>query len=78
MKSDNETSTLRDNLLDGYVTENEMAKARGVQPRTLRAERQRGEGPPWLKASNKILYSAEGFREWLKSLERSPVRARRP
>jgi hypothetical protein len=64
-------------LLAGYVTETEMAKARGVEKRSLRAERQRGDGPPWLKISNQIFFSEEGFRDWLRSIEQRPVRARK-
>ena len=43
-------------LLDGYTPEDQMAKARGVATRTLRAERQRGDGPPWVKMGKQILY----------------------
>ena len=43
-------------LLDGYTPEDQMAKARGVTVRTLRAERQRGDGPPWVKMGKQVLY----------------------
>ena len=61
-------------LLAGYVPEQAVADARNTALRTLRAERQRGDGPPWVKDGKKILYSVEGFRAWLKSRERQPVR----
>jgi len=61
--------------LAGYVLDDEMAKLRGVTQRTLRAERQRGDGPPYVKDGWKIYYSVAGFREWLKSRERQPVRS---
>jgi hypothetical protein len=64
-------------LLDDYIPETEMADIRGVKPRALRAERQRGEGPPYVKVNRRILYPAPGFRDWLKSIEQIPVRARR-
>jgi hypothetical protein len=64
-------------LLDGYTPEDQMAKARGVTTRTLRAERQRGDGPPWVKMGKQVLYPNEGFRNWLKANERRPVRAGR-
>jgi hypothetical protein len=65
------------NLLRGYCTENAMAEARGVAKRTLRAERLRGNGPPWIKIGRDIYYSEAGFREWLKAIERRPARGRR-
>jgi hypothetical protein len=64
-------------LLDGYTPEENMAKARGVTARTLRAERQRGDGPPWVKMGKQVLYPNDGFRNWLKANERRPVRAGR-
>lgn len=64
-------------LLDGYTPEENMAKARGVTVRALRAERQRGDGPPWVKMGKQVLYPNDGFRNWLKANERRPVRAGR-
>jgi len=65
------------NLLAGYISEDEMAQARGVGVRALRAERQRGDGPPWVKLSRSVWYPEAGFRDWLKSMEQRPVRARK-
>jgi hypothetical protein len=62
-------------ILAGYAPEDEIAKARGVGKRTLRAERQRGMGPPFVKIGKQILYPIEGFRNWLKANERHPVRS---
>jgi hypothetical protein len=66
-----------DTLLAGYIAEGDMARARGVVPRTLRAERQRGDGPPYVTLDRRIYYPESGFREWLKAIEKRPVRARR-
>lgn len=65
------------NLLAGYISEDKMARARGVGVRALRAERQRGDGPPWVKLSRSVWYPEAGFRDWLKSIEQRPVRARK-
>jgi hypothetical protein len=46
----------------------------GCQGTTLRAERLRGGGPPWLKIGRDVFYSEEGFRDWLRSIERRPAR----
>ena len=59
-------------LLDGYTPEDQMAKARGVTVRTLRAERQRGDGPPWVKMGKQVLYPNDGFRNWLKAMSAAP------
>jgi hypothetical protein len=64
-------------LLEGYVSESEMAEARGIVIRTLRAERQRGDGPPWIKITKQVFYPVEGFRAWLKLIEQRPARARK-
>jgi hypothetical protein len=64
-------------LLEGYISESEMAEARDIAIRTLRAERQRGDGPPWVKITKQIFYPVEDFRAWLKSIEHRPVRARK-
>ena len=64
-------------LLEGYVSEHEMAEERGVALRTLRAERQRGDGPPWIKITKLVFYPVEGFRAWLKAIEQRPARARK-
>jgi hypothetical protein len=64
-------------LLDGYTHEDQMARERGVAVRTLRAERQRGDGPPWVKMGKHVIYPNDGFRNWLKANERRPVRAGR-
>jgi hypothetical protein len=54
-----------------------MAETRGIVIRTLRAERQRGDGPPWVKITKQIFYPVEGFRAWLKLIEQRPARARK-
>jgi hypothetical protein len=64
-------------LLEGYVSEGKMAEARDIAIRTLRAERQRGDGPPWVKITKQVFYPVEGFRAWLKAIEQRPVRARK-
>jgi hypothetical protein len=63
------------NPLSDYMPDDEMAKLRRVTQRTLRAERQRGDGPPYVKDGWRIYYNVNGFREWLRSRERQPVRA---
>lgn len=60
--------------LAGYLPELEMAKICKVSTRTMRGERQRGDGPPYVKDGKKIYYPLAGWREWLKARERQPVR----
>jgi hypothetical protein len=61
-------------LLDDYTPEKQVAKIRGVTVRTLRAERQRDYGPPWVKLGGKIFYPNQGFRDWLKAIEHCSIR----
>jgi hypothetical protein len=62
-------------LFGDYLTDKQLAKKRRKTPRTLRAERQRGDGPPYVKDGQNILYSIPGFREWLRKKERQSVRS---
>jgi hypothetical protein len=64
------------NVLEGYLSEAEMAHQRGKGLRTLRLERQRGDGPPYTRDGRDVLYPIDGFRAWLKAGERQAVRGR--
>jgi hypothetical protein len=64
-------------ILAGYLGEDELAALRELRKRTLRLERQRGDGPPFSKIGNRILYPADAFRAWIKSRESQPVRSGR-
>ncbi len=65
------------NLLDGYLTEDQLAGETGKTVRTLQAWRQRGIGPPYLNYGKTVYYSREAFLAWLKAQEQGPVRTRR-
>jgi hypothetical protein len=71
-----ETTSLADPLA-GYLPEDQIAAKRRVSKRTLRSERQRGDGPPFVKLGKQVFYPLDGFRGWLKSIERQPVRSGR-
>jgi hypothetical protein len=77
MSSFQEPAVTAGNLLEGYAPEDAMARRRRVTRRALRTERQRGDGPPWVKVNRQIYYPESGFREWLKSIEPRPVRIRK-
>ncbi len=64
-------------VLANHLTEEQEADALGVVTRTLRAWRQRGEGPPFVKVGKKILYPIDGNAAWLKAKEQLPVRSPR-
>jgi hypothetical protein len=63
--------------LDGYVSDVEMARIRRTSVRTLRTERQSGEGPPYTHDRRRVYYSISQFREWLAENTRMPVKAHR-
>ncbi len=71
-----QTTVIAPDPLAGYLSEEQIAERRRVAKRTLRAERQRGDGPPFVKDGKRIYYPLDGFRDWLKSRTRQPVRAR--
>ena len=65
------------NILAGYMSDKDLAKVRKMSERTLRLERQRGDGPPFAKIGSRIFYPIDDFRAWLASRVRRPVRADR-
>jgi hypothetical protein len=64
-------------MLDAYTSEHDAAAQLHQTVRTLRAWRQRGEGPRWVKIGRLIFYPNAGIPEWLRSIEKKPVRSRR-
>ena len=61
-------------LMEVWVTPAEMAAARDLTERTLRAERQRGTGPAYVKVGKRVFYSVQAWKDYLKANERHPVR----
>ena len=62
-------------IMDGLLTEQELAAEIGKAARTLARWRNLGVGPPYLVIGETIFYRAEAVREWVLSKERQPVRA---
>jgi hypothetical protein len=65
-------------ILAGYLSEFDLAAQLKKTVRTLQSWRQQRKGPPWTQIGSTILYSEDGVRAWLKSLEQQPVRSHRP
>ena len=62
--------TIADDLLAGYIHENDVVTVTGRTRRTLRLWRQQRIGPPWVKMGRDvILYPKQGFLDWLKANE---------
>jgi hypothetical protein len=68
----------RPQLFAEYFTEEELAAEFKVTTRTLRLWRMQRRGPPWTKASRKIVYRRQGVYDWIKAQEIQPVRSSRP
>lgn len=47
------------------ISEEDMAKLRRVQSGTLRNERVKGLGPPWVKIGRQVFYPLDKFRKYL-------------
>lgn len=56
-------------------TEAEVAEFLGIKITTLRNQRTRGAGPPFLKLGNTLLYGMADFHGWVKSSRRVPKKA---
>jgi hypothetical protein len=70
-----EADTLQD-VRAGYLTEEQLGEKRNKSPRTLRLERQRGKGPPYVRDGRQVLYPISEYRAWLVSKMVQPVRAK--
>ncbi len=62
-------------LLAGYCPQRDAATELGVTLRTMRNYDLTRTGPPPTKIGRKVYYEIGAFRQWLKSLERAPVRS---
>ena len=56
-------------VLDGYMTEEELAEEIGRGVRTLARWRSLGEGPPAVRLGRQLLYRRTSVATWLASLE---------
>ena len=65
-------------LLDGWLTRAQVAAEIGVSVDTLQRWETRRVGPPCVRIGRKVLYRAEGFRDWLISRERGPAASKAP
>jgi hypothetical protein len=64
-------------LLEGWLPEDETAKALGVSVRTLRGWRQKRIGPAWTEMGKRKFYRTTGIPEYLQAQERKPPRSHR-
>jgi len=62
-------------VLDGYITEAELARQLNCSVRTVQRLAEKGEGPPRTRIGRHIYYHYEHVREWLLEQEhrRKPV-----
>lgn len=63
-------------LLGDYWSEAELAKEINKSLRTVRKWREQKIGPPYAMLGKTPIYPKPGSRDWMKSLERQPVRKR--
>lgn len=63
-------------LLQGFITEQEYARQRGVSVRTCQRDRAMRKSPPYCALGKQIFYRISAVREWLirneKSFENKP------
>lgn len=67
------------NLLSDYLTQDQLAEALGVVPRTLRRYQNEPNGLPFTTIGGRRLYRLESVQRWLERREHqpNPTRARR-
>ena len=57
-------------FLEGYISEPEYARRRGVTLRTCQRDRQLRKAPPYIKFGRQIFYRIDAVREWIMKNER--------
>lgn len=58
-------------VLDGYISEDEYARQRGVSVRTCQRERALRKSAPYVLLGKKVFYRVAAVREWLLAQERT-------
>jgi predicted DNA-binding transcriptional regulator AlpA len=56
-------------VLDDYLTDEQLAKALGRSPRTIARWRSLNEAPPATRIGRQILYKLDSVKAWLASRE---------
>lgn len=51
--------------MDEYLTTEEVAAIRRRQPDSVRQERIRGQGPPYVRDGRRILYPRSALEQWM-------------
>jgi hypothetical protein len=70
-------------FLEGFISEPEYARRRGVTLRTCQRDRQLRKAPPYIQFGRRIFYRVDAVRAWLVKNERledrspTPARIRR-
>lgn len=67
----------RESVFDGYITEAEYARQRGVTIRTCQRDRALRKAPPYVVLGNRVLYRIDSVRDWLEERERGKGSGRR-
>jgi hypothetical protein len=57
-------------FLQGFVSEPEYARRRGVALRTCQRDRQLRKAPPYIKFGRQVFYRIDAVRDWLMKNER--------
>jgi hypothetical protein len=58
-------------FLQGFISEREYARGRGVTLRTCQRDRQLRKAPPYTKLGRQIFYRIDALREWMVNHERT-------
>lgn len=61
-------------IFDGYISEAEYARQRGVSVRTCQRDRALRQAPPHVVLGNRVFYRVDAIRRWLDAQERSADR----
>lgn len=60
------------NLLEGLLSEEEVAERLGTGPQWLAGQRRAGKGPKYMKIGNRVMYDVNDVNDWLQAQRRNP------
>ena len=72
--SENESDRPAPLMLDGYISEDEYARQRGVSIRTTQRDRALRQSPPYVIIGRQVYYRITAAREWLLARENNSTR----
>ncbi len=74
MQQQEESNPRQASVLEGFLSEKDYARERGVTIRTCQRDRMLRQSPPYVIVGRQVYYRIEAVREWLLTQEKNCTR----